>query len=142
MAAAHPDLPRSQRLLTAATAAGLFVLGVAYGAWAVWLTPVRLFGGVEGLSLVVTAVGTLVAGLLAAWCFRSWRAGFLPIGGWFVATAGLGMTTGPGGDVLVPGALPYDPGVVKVGEFNWLAGMVAAAIVLVLAARRYGAGPR
>jgi len=126
--------------LDVAVRLALFALGVAYGAWALWAVPVRLFGWVEGLSLVITAVATLAAGLLAAWGLQSWRAPLWPIAGWLVVTFVFSMS-GPGGDVVVPGGLTYDPGVVKVGEFNWLAGLLAAGLTLFLSYRRYGVPP-
>jgi len=131
---ADPAVGDRRGVLDLATAIALFLLGMAYGGWAVWAVPVRLFGGVEGLSIVITVVGTFGAGLLAAWGLQTWRAALLPIAGWFVVTAVLSLMVGPGGDILVPGGLPADPGVVKVGEFNWLAGFLASAGVMVLAA--------
>lgn len=112
----------------------LFVLGLAYGAWAVFLVPVRLWGGLEGLSLVVTAVGNVGAGLLAAWSLRTPRAALCPVVGWFLATGVLSLLVGPGGDIVVPGGLPYDPGVPTVGALNWLAGLLSSVVALVAAA--------
>lgn len=119
----------------------LVTLGAAFGVWATWLVPVRL-GSLEGLSLLITFAGNLGAGLLALWGLRSPRAGLWPFAGWFVGTAVFTLFVGPGGDVVVPGGLPMDPGVVKVGEYDWLAGLVAAAIVLYVGWRRWGTRQR
>lgn len=116
----------------------LFACGLGYGVWSVWLVPVRLPGGIEGLSLAVTVVGNLLAGLLAGWGLRSRRAPLWPVAGWFFATAAFALVVGPGGDIVVPGGLPADPGVVKVGEYDWLAGLLSAAVVLVIAGRQWG----
>lgn len=114
------------------TGLSLFVAGLAYGTWAVFLVPVRLWGGLEGLALLVTIVGNLALGWLAAWSLRSPRAALWPALGWLVATAAMALSVGPGGDIVVPGGLPYDPGVPVVGELNWLAGIASAAGALVL----------
>lgn len=113
-----------------AVGAALFLLGLAYGLWAVWLVPVRLWGGLEGLSLLVTFVGNLGAGWLAAWSLRSARAALWPVVGWLLATGAMALTVGPGGDIVVPGGLPYDPGVPTVGMLNWLVGLIAAAVAI------------
>jgi hypothetical protein len=129
----------SRRALIAdvAVGIGLLAVGAMYAVYAVFLVPQRL-GGVLGLSLVVTAAGNIAVGLLAGWTMRSRRAALWPIAGWFLVTAVFSLAVGPGGDIVLPGGLPNDPGVVTVGEFNWAAGLVSSVVVLLLSARLWG----
>jgi hypothetical protein len=114
----------------------LFLAGIGYGAWATWLVPERFWGGVEGLSLLITALGNLGVGVLSARALRSPRAALLPVAGWFVTTATFSLLVGPGGDIVIPGGLPSDPGVVVVGELNWLLGLVSAGLAVFVGWRR------
>jgi hypothetical protein len=118
----------------------LFALGLAYGTWAVYLVPFRLWDGLEGLSLVVTVAGNLLVGWLSVWCLQYVKAALWPVAGWLVATGAMALVVGPGGDIVVPGGLPYDPGVPVVGELNWLAGLISAGLALVVGTLTAGGG--
>jgi hypothetical protein len=73
-------------LLVVAGHAALLLLGVALGVWGLFLVPLRLPGGVEGLSVVVAIVGNLAAARLGGFGFRTRpcraSAGFSPWWSW------------------------------------------------------------
>ena len=125
------------RLLTVATYASLFLLGMAIGVWGAFLVPLRLFGSVEGLADVIGFAGVLAAGVLGAVGSGRGAAAITPGIGWIVAVLALGSSTG--GDVVVPGSLGNDPGVGVVGSIyllSGLAGTVAAAVITGVRRRR------
>jgi len=107
--------------------AALLLLGVALGVWGLFLVPLRLPGGVEGLSVVVAIVGNLAAARLGGFGFRTPLAAAMPGIGWLLAVVVLvGGLPGHANDVLLPGRLPVDPGIVTVGLLWVLGGAVAA----------------
>lgn len=127
-----------------ATLVVLAVIGVVLGVIEAFLVPVRLFGGVEGLSVVLGFVGNAAVGTFAGIMMRTARAAAVPVLGWFVAVAAITMYA-PGGDVVLPGQLKTDPGVVVVTTLFLICGLLggAAAIVLtVVAGARSGAAAR
>jgi hypothetical protein len=102
-----------------------------------FLVPLRLFGGVEGLVVVMAAIGNAGLGMLASFGLDHRSAALAPGLGWFVA-ASYFTFVGHGGDVVVPGGLANDPGVVWVGllwYFLGVGGFGVALIVSALAAR-------
>ena len=117
-------------VLDVAGHAALLLLGVALGVWGVFLIPLRLPGGVEGLSIVIAVVGNIAAAWLGGFGFRRPLAAAMPGIGWLVAVfalaGGLPGMSGHAQDVLLPGKLPADPGVVVVGTGFLFAGAVAA----------------
>jgi len=120
------DAERTIRVLTYLV---LFVAGVLLGAIETFLVPQRIWSGVEGLSAVLAFGGTLFAGLLGGLGTRSLAGAAAPLLGWFVAV-GVLMFVSPGGDVVVPGRLPADPGIVTVGEVALGAGLVGGALAM------------
>lgn len=123
------------RLLLAATYVVVGLLGAALGIWGAFLIPLRLFGHVEGLADVVGIAGPAVVGLLAAIGTRHAPAAVTPGIGWVVAVIVL-ASFGPGGDVIVPGKLGPDPGVVIVGTVYFFSGLLGTLLAGVLAGRR------
>jgi hypothetical protein len=117
-----------------ATYVVLFAVGACAAVIAAFLVPQRLAGGVEGLSVVIAFVGNLGVGFLGGWGTRSVLGAVLPAVGWFLAFS---ITTfaGPGGDIVIPGRLPADPGVVKVGSVVWLVGVLAGFVPIPLTSR-------
>jgi hypothetical protein len=109
-------------------------LGVLLGLVGAFLVPLRLPGGVEGLSVAVAVVGNLVAGrLAAAGLDHPWGAA-LPGVGWLVVAVLAGSARASGG-LVIPGSLPVDPGVGHTGSAFLLAGTLAAVAAVVLAFR-------
>jgi len=122
------------RWLTGVTLAALYVAGVVVGCWSIFLVPLRLPGGIEGMSdLLVLVFGTGL-GVLGTWGIRSLVAAVLPGLGilTFVALATVG---GPGNDVLLASGVPGDPGLGRVGELMLLAAVAAPLLALVVATR-------
>jgi hypothetical protein len=122
------------RFPLAAVLVALVLLGAALGIWGTFLVPTRLPGGVEGLSVVLGLAGNAGAGVFGWWGTRTLIASVLPGIGWLV---GFLMTQSwlPGGDVILAGRLPNDPGVVVVGYLFMLAGVLGTALAVVLAQR-------
>jgi hypothetical protein len=90
--------------------------------------PLRLPGGVEGLSVVIAVVGNLATARLGGFGFRTPLAAAMPGIGWLLAVVVLvGGLPGHANDVLLPGRLPADPGVVTVGLL-WVFGGALAAL--------------
>jgi len=120
----------SDNVLVVAGHAALLLLGAALGVWGLFLVPVRLTGGVEGLSLLIAVVGNVAAARLGGFGFGTPLAAAMPGIGWLVAVmvlaGGLPGMSGHDQDVLLPGKLPPDPGIVVVGTGFLFAGAVAA----------------
>jgi len=130
------------RWLVVATAAVLFLLGALLGLWGAFLVPLRLFGGVEGLALLVGAGGVFLAGYFGGLGSGSGATAIAPGVGWIIAVLALG--TSRGGDVVLPGSLSKDPGVAVVGTAylaSGLVGMLAAAWIVTRRLRRREASP-
>jgi hypothetical protein len=119
----------------------LLVIGGLLGVIGCFLVPLRLGGGVEGLAIAVALIGNLGTGLLGGVGNRSVRSALAPGLGWFLAV-GVISSLAPGGDVIIPGKLPVDPGVTTVGVlflFLGVAGAVAALGVTAVYTRRVDA---
>jgi hypothetical protein len=118
-------------LLVAAGHAALLLLGALLGLWGLFLVPLRLPGGIEGLAVVVAVVGNVGAAWLGGFGFATPLAAAMPGIGWLVSVALLlgGLPGSPAhtSDVLLPGRLPVDPGIVAVGS-GWLVGGAVAAL--------------
>ncbi|HWC36585.1 MAG TPA: hypothetical protein VG650_17390 [Mycobacteriales bacterium] len=112
----------------------LFAVGALMATVAAFLVPQRLAGGVEGLSVLIVLLGNGGVGWLGGWGTRTAAGAVMPAFGWFVAMVAVSFVA-PGGDVVIPGRLPADPGVVKVGAATWLAGLVAAVVPIALTGR-------
>jgi hypothetical protein len=116
------------------------LLGVELAVWSVFLVPLRLFG-LEGAADVFTLVTVYGAGWLgalatgrpsgAAWPGLGWVGGFLLL-----------SQVEPGGDVLIPGRLTADPGIVTVGLLLLLAAAVAMVAVVAQTSMRTAAAGR
>jgi len=123
-----------------ATYAALLLLGVALGVWGMFLVPVRLTGGVEGLSVLIAVVGNVAAARLGGFGLGTPLAAAMPGIGWLVAVmalaGGLPGMSGHDQDVLLPGKLPVDPGIVVVGTGFLFAGAVAALAGVLWASHR------
>lgn len=109
----------------------LLVIGGLLGLIGCFLVPLRLGGGVEGLAAGIALVGNFGSGLLGGLGNRSRRSALAPGVGWFVAV-GVISSLAPGGDVIIPGKLPVDPGVVTVGEAFLILGIAGAIGALVV----------
>ena len=122
------------RWLNAATLVALFVAGLFVGAWSVFLVPLRLPGGIEGLSDVLILAGGAGLGVLGTWGTRSLVAAVLPgLGILVVVTAA--TIAGPGGDVLLAAGVKGDPGLGTVGELVLLAALAGPLVALTIAVR-------
>ena len=120
--------------------AALLLLGVVLGVLGTFLVPLRLAGGVEGLSILVAVVGNVAAARLGAFGFGTPLAAAMPGIGWLVAVlvlaGGLPGMSGHAQDVLLPGKLPADPGIVAVGTAFLFGGAVAALAGVLWASHR------
>ncbi|HET7529523.1 MAG TPA: hypothetical protein VFJ98_01035 [Mycobacteriales bacterium] len=125
-------------LLDVAGHVALLLLGAALGVWGTFLVPYRLPGGVEGLSVAIAVVTNLAAARLGGYGFGTALAAAVPGLGWLVTV--LVLNAGVPGritdDVLIPGRLDADPGIVVVGTSFLAAGAVAAVAGVLWAARR------
>jgi len=132
----------SDRAFLVATCLVLLVIGVVLGVIEAFLVPLRLFGGLEGLSVVLALVGNALVGSFGGLGTRTMGGAIAPILGWFVAV-GILAVVAPGGDVVLAGKLPSDPGVVVVGMAFMFVGVLAGAIALVVTVRytRHGIAP-
>lgn len=123
-----------------ASHAALLLLGVALGVWGMFLVPLRLTGGVEGLSVLIAVVGNVAAARLGGFGLGTPLAAAMPGIGWLVAVmalaGGLPGMSAHDQDVLLPGKLPVDPGIVVVGTGFLFAGAVAALAGVLWASRR------
>jgi hypothetical protein len=95
-----------------------------------FLVPLRLWGGVEGLSVVLAFAGNAVVGSFAGICLRTTRVAAVPVVAWFVAVATI-TAYAPGGDVVLPGQLKTDPGVVVVTTLFMICGLLGGAVAIV-----------
>jgi hypothetical protein len=125
---------RLEPALVAATYVLLFGVGVGLAVIEAFLVPLRLFGGVEGLSAVIAVLGNFAVGLLGGFGTATPAGAASPAIGWFTAMAALSIFA-PGGDVVIPGALPVDPGVVWVGTSTLLGGLSASIVPIALTSR-------
>jgi hypothetical protein len=117
----------------------LLVIGGLLGVIGCFLVPLRIGGGVEGLAVGIALIGNFGTGLLGGLGNRSVRSAVAPGLGWFLAV-GVISSLAPGGDVIIPGRLPVDPGVVTVGEAFLILG-VAGAIAAMVATAFYTRRP-
>lgn len=113
----------------------LLLLGAALGVWGAFLVPLRLPGGVEGLSDVLALFGNIVVGFLAARGARAVPAAAMPGIGWLVAVLAVGTIARPADEVVIPARLGNDPGVGHVGTLYLLLGAVGAVAAILLANR-------
>lgn len=122
------------RLLTAVTLAALFLAGVMVGLWCVFLVPLRLPGGIEGLSDVLIPVAGAGLGVLGTWGTRTLVAAVLP-GLGILAVVALATIAGPGGDVLLAAGVKGDPGLGVVAGLVLLVALAGPLIGLTIATR-------
>lgn len=113
----------------------LFAVGVLLATIEAFLTPQRLSGGLEGLSALLAVVGNLGVGLFGGWGTRATAGAVTPAVGWIVTMFFLVLYVPPGGDVVVPGSLGTDPGVVVVGLVTVVGGLVASIVPIPLTDR-------
>jgi hypothetical protein len=111
----------------------LGVLGFAVGVLGAFLVPVRLPGGVEGVADVVGLAGPWLVGYYGAVGLASAPAAVLPGLGWILSV--LVLNGSRGGDVIIPGGLPNDPGVATVGAIYLVSGLLATLLAGLLAGR-------
>lgn len=107
----------------------LLLIGGLLGLIGCFLVPLRLGGGIEGLAIGIGLIGNFGVGLLGGLGNRSMRSALAPGLGWFFVVAVLSIVA-PGGDVIIPGKLPTDPGVVTVGETFLVVGVVGVIAAL------------
>jgi hypothetical protein len=119
------------RLVMYAVLAGL---GVMLGTVGCFLVPDGIVGGFLGLSTLVAVAGNLFVGVLGAAGIGSRAGAIAPFAGWFIAVGGFSSFS-PGGDVVIPGSLPADPGVVHAGLTFMLTGLLASIVTIVLTSR-------
>jgi Family of unknown function (DUF6113) len=124
----------AERTVLAATYVVLAAIGVLLGVIESFLVPQRIFGGVEGLAVVLAVAGNGLVGTLGGIGTRTIAGAVAPVMGWFVAVAVL-TAVAPGGDVVLPGQLKSDPGVTHVTAAFLILGVLAGAIGLVATAR-------
>jgi hypothetical protein len=117
-----------------ATYVVLAAIGALLGLIEAFLVPLRLFNGLEGLAAVLALLGNVAVGTFGGIGTRTTAGAVAPIAGWFAAVAVLALVA-PGGDVVLAGKLPADPGVVVVGTAFLFLGVIGGAIALVLTVR-------
>jgi hypothetical protein len=123
-----------ERIPVVAGYVALFLLGVVLAAWETFLVPLRLPGGVEGLSVLLAFAGNVGAGALGQFGFGTPLAAAMPGLGWLPAVLVLGGgAPGHAGDVLIPARIATDPGVSKVGIGFMIAGAIGAVVAVVRA---------
>jgi len=128
-------------MVTAAAALVLVAVGAMLALLGAFLVPLRLFGDVEGLSVVLAIVGNLVVGLAAGYGLASPWGAAAPGLGWLVTASFLSYLTPRGGGVLIPGKLANDPGVVVVATLWLLGGVAATGIAITATALRRSSRP-
>jgi hypothetical protein len=109
-------------------------IGVVSGVLEAFLVPQRLPHGVEGLSVALAVVGNIAVGALGGIGTKTTAGALVPAGTWLV-TVGFISSYAPGGDVILPGSLPVDPGIPRVTIGFLLLGLLASAIGVVLTLR-------
>jgi len=124
-----------ERALLIATYGVLCAVGVLLATIEAFLVPARLTGGIEGLSAVMAVVGNLGIGLLGGFGTRTTAGAVAPAVGWLVVMFVLAVYAPPGGDVVIPGRLPSDPGVVAAGVVTLMAGLLASIVPIPLSSR-------
>jgi hypothetical protein len=112
----------------------LFGVGVLAGTTEAFLIPLRLPGGLEGLAAALAVIGNLGVGLLGGLGTGTTAGAVAPAAGWFAALATVTVVA-PGGDVVIPGSLPADPGIVVVGMVTLLGGLLASIVPIALTGR-------
>jgi hypothetical protein len=130
-----PSSPRSDRIEAVCLDVVLVGIGGMLGLIGTFLVPLRLPGGIEGLAAVIALVGNAAVGLLGGLGGRSTRSATLPGVSWFVVVMAISVVS-RGGDVIIPGKLPIDPGVVYVG-YAFLFGGLVGAVIAVAATQLY-----
>jgi hypothetical protein len=128
------------RVLVGATCVVLVAVGAMLALIGAFLIPLRLFGHVEGLAVVIAVAGNLAVGLLAAYGTGTPYAATASTGGWLVVAAYLTFHSHNGG-VVIPGKLGADPGVVVVGTLWLLGGVIAGGTAMVLSSMRSRSRP-
>lgn len=126
---------RFERGLLTATYVVLLAVGVLLATLEAFLTPQRLPGGLEGLSALLAVLGNLGVGFLGGWGTRTTAGAVTPALGWIVTMFFVVLYVPPGGDVVVPGTLGTDPGVVVVGLVTVVGGLVASIVPIPLTDR-------
>lgn len=126
--------PAAERVIVVATYVVLAAIGVVAATIESFLIPLRLPHGIEGLSAAVAFVGNLVIGTAAGLAIRTKAAAIVTTASWFV-TIGVLTLYLPGGDVIMPGRLPTDPGVTKVVPAFLILGVVGGLIALLVTLR-------
>jgi hypothetical protein len=124
----------TERGVIIATFVVLAAIGVVAAAIESFLIPQRVFDGVEGLSAVLAFAGNAAIGTAAGLATRTRAAAVIPTVSWFV-TVGVLTVYLPGGDVVMPGRLPSDPGIVKVVPVFLILGIVAGGVALFITSR-------
>jgi hypothetical protein len=122
------------RVLNGLTLGALFLAGLVVGCWCVFLVPLRLPGGFEGMSDVLVVVAGASLGVLGAWGTRTLVGAVLP-GLGILAVVALATITGPGGDVLLAAGVKGDPALGAVGELVMLAAIAGPILALIVAVR-------
>jgi hypothetical protein len=113
----------------------LVLVGAALGIWGAFLVPLRLPGGLEGLSDVLALVGNVGVGFFAARGARSVPAAAMPGIGWLFAVLVVGTVARPADEVVIPSRLGADPGIGYFGTFYLLLGAAGAVVAILLANR-------
>jgi len=124
----------AERAVLIATYVVLAAVGVLLAFIEAFLVPQRVFGGIEGLSVVLAVVGNIAVGSLGGLGTRTMTGAVIPVVSWFAA---IGVLTAyaPGGDVVLPGQLKADPGVVHVTTAFLVLGILSGAVALVVTSR-------
>jgi hypothetical protein len=123
--------PAAHRAEQLAVSVVLAAVGVVLGTIEAFLVPLRLFGHIEGLSVVLAFAGNAGVGSLAGVGTRAVRVAVVPVGAWFI-TVGALTVYAPGGDVVLPGQLPSDPGVVWVTMLFLAGGLLGGGLAVVV----------
>jgi hypothetical protein len=118
-----------ERSIQIATCVVLFVAGALLGTIETFLVPQRIFGGLEGLAVLLAFGGNTILGSIGGIGTRSMAGAAAPLVGWFIAVATFTFIS-IRGDVVVPGKLPSDPGIVVVGEAALALGLLGALVAV------------
>jgi hypothetical protein len=128
------SITAAERAVLIVTYVVLVAIGVLLATIETFLVPLRLAGGVEGLSAVLALLGNAVVGSIGGAGTRTTLGAILPGFGWFVAVAFFTFYV-PGGGVVIPGALPVDPGIVAVGLALLILGIFGIGLALLVTSR-------